>query len=68
MIVKQYKTNVTSQHIADFLIVCLQGIIADFIIDFDHQNYVLTVKGHREVSNIVIELLNQHRIEYQKLN
>lgn len=62
----QYKTNIKEQKKADWLILQLRQIIADFVIRLEREKniYILTLEGNREVSNLVLEAFARQEIEY----
>lgn len=63
--VKIFKTNVESEQMASQLITYLQRIIPDFQINFDLEDCdnILRIEGNREVSLLVINLLNTKGID-----
>jgi hypothetical protein len=55
-----FKTNVKTEPVANQLILYLQRIIPDFQINFDLEDCdnILRIEGNRDVSVLVIKLLN----------
>lgn len=55
-----FKTNVKNEQEANQLIIYLQKIIPDFQINFDLEDCdkILRIEGNRDVSSLVIKLLN----------
>lgn len=69
MFVKKFKTNITEKSIANLATLHLQRIIPDFLIDFDlrHTDHIMSLKGNREVSTMVIEVMTTQGFDCQPL-
>lgn len=65
-----FKTNVADENLAKLLIIYLQKIIPDFFINFDLEDVdkVLKIRGNRNVTNLVVNLLKDQGIDCQPLN
>lgn len=66
MQILKYQTNIQNPKSAQRLCLLLQQIIADFVIFFEREqsNYILVLKGNREVPNRVMQTMNKQGIEW----
>lgn len=69
MPILRYKTNIKNQKIADKFLLHLQQKMADFVIRFEleQDDYILTLKGNRDVSHLVWQALTKEDIQYHLL-
>ncbi|MWB94106.1 hypothetical protein GON26_07005 [Flavobacterium sp. GA093] len=69
MKIESYKTDVTTQEEASFIVVLLQFVISDCIMNFDLEdsNHILRIETNREIKEMVYGVFNKQGFYCQKL-
>ncbi|EKF56505.1 hypothetical protein I215_03243 [Galbibacter marinus] len=66
--VENYRTNVENQQQANYLIKALQLHVSDCQLNFDQNNYLLSVVTRREISELVCNVVTKQGFLCEKIN